>query len=119
MACRQYAETYAQGKVLLTLADQASAELYPVLVVAGNYVMGVTTFWQGEFLLARQHLERALATYDVKQHDIYITLFPQNLGIVCLIRLAYLLWYLGYPHLARHRCEEALIQSRKLATRLP
>ncbi len=77
--------------------------------------LGCPHFGRGEFLLAQSHLERALAAYNVQQHDVYIALIAQDLGIVCLIRLAYLLWYLGYPHRAQQSCEEALAQSRRLA----
>ena len=56
VARRLYTEAEAQGREILTLAEQAHAELQPVLVVAGNYVLGVSTFWRGEFLLAQSHL---------------------------------------------------------------
>ena len=31
--------------------------------VEGNYVLGVTSFWQGEFAAARDHLRQAIAEY--------------------------------------------------------
>lgn len=115
VARRQYAAAEAQGREILTLAEQASAELNPVLIAAGNYVLGVSTFWRGEFLLAQSHLEQAIAAYDVQQHALYIALIAQDLGVVCLIRLAHLLWFLGYPLQAQQNCEEALAQARRLA----
>ena len=75
----------------------------------------MTAFWKGEFLQAKDHLERALTVYDVQRRDVHIALYTQDPGVVCLIRLAHLLWFLGYPHLAQQKCEEALMLSRKLA----
>ena len=121
MARRQYAEAYAQGRELLTLAEQANAELHPVLVVAGNYVLGVTTFWQGEFLLAQSNTwsKRSLRMTE-QQHDSLCRPIAQDLGVVCLIRLAYLLWYLGYPHQAHDKDARRPLPSRaSLPTRLP
>lgn len=112
---RRYANAYAQGKEILTLADQASAEMNPVLVVEGHYVLGVTAFWKAEFLQAKDHLEQALAVYDVQRHAVHTALYTQDPGVVCLIRLAHLLWYLGYPHTAQQKCAEALALARKLA----
>ena len=59
--------------------------------------------------------QRAGAAYAEQQHKVYLALIAQDLGVVCLIRLAYLLWFLGYPHQAQQRCEEALAQARRLA----
>ncbi len=63
----------------------------------------VTAFWKGEFLQSKDHFERALAVYDVQRHAVHIALYTQDPGVVSLIRLAYLLWFLGYPQLAQQK----------------
>jgi len=115
VARRQYADAYAQGKAILTLAEQASTEMKPVLVVEGHYVLGATAFWKGEFLQSQDHFEQALIAYDVQRHAVHIALYTQDPGVICLIRLAHLLWFLGYPQMAQQKCTEALAQARKLA----
>ena len=111
----RYAESYVQGKAILNLASPINEEINPVLYVEGYYVLGVTAFWQGEFLQAKNHLELALSVYDAKRHDVHIAAYSQDPGVICLSRLAHLLWFVGYSHQAQQKCEEALILARKLA----
>jgi predicted ATPase len=112
---RRYAEAYVKGMEILTLACQTSDGIDPVLYVEAHYVLGVTTFWQGEFLKAKDHFERALTIYDVHRHDVHTALYSQDPGVICGIRLAHLLWFVGYPHQAQQKCEETLALARKLA----
>jgi predicted ATPase len=77
-------------------------------------VLGVCWFWQGEFRSARAHLAQALAHYDPEHPRAHIALYAQDPGVICLIHLAYVLWYLGYPDQAVKRGQEA----RRLAQEL-
>lgn len=112
---RRYAEAYSQGQEILTLAKRTDNEIDPVLYVEAHYVLGVTAFWRGEFLQAKDHLERAISVYDEQRHNIHIALYSQDPGVICLIRLAHLLWFVGYPRQAQQKCEEALALARKFA----
>ncbi len=112
---RSVAEAYVQGEKILAVANQVHDDVKPVLIVEGHYVLGVSSHWRGDFLQARSHLEQALAAYDEQRRDIHITSYSQDPGVVCLIRLANSLWFLGYPGLALEKCRQALSLARKLA----
>jgi predicted ATPase len=93
------------GEQLLSLAQRAQD---PVRLVEAHYSLGVTCFWLGDFVLAREHLERGSASYDPAQHLEHLALYGQDGGPVCLCRLAFVLWSLGYPEQALSRAHEAL-----------
>ena len=63
----------------------------------------------------RATVERAISVYDEQRHNIHIALYSQDPGVICLIRLAHLLWFVGYPRQAQQKCEEALALARKFA----
>jgi predicted ATPase len=102
----------ALGEQLLVLARRDGD---PVLRVEGNYVLGVSLFWQGEFVSAREQLERAIAQYDPQQHPTHTAWYAQDPAVVCLIRLANVLWYLGYPDQALTKARDALTLGRELS----
>jgi adenylate cyclase len=104
-------EAYGFGKQLLDLAHGTGD---PVQYVEAHYVLGVTLFWQGEFLAARDHLARAVETYRPERSDTHIALFSQDPKVICLVRLGYTLWYLGFPDQARRTCQEALALAREI-----
>lgn len=80
----------------------------PVLLVEGQYVMGVSLLWQGRFIPSQEHLRAALAQYQTQQTATHLALYAQDLRIVCLIRSAENLWILGYPEQAQRARTEAL-----------
>jgi tetratricopeptide (TPR) repeat protein len=83
------------------------------LAVAGAHsAFGSTCLWRGEFGVARQHLEQAIAIYD---RDIarYLPMY-QALVVPSRAQVSWALWMTGYPDQAHARAEEAL----ELATRL-
>ena len=87
-------EAYELGEQLLA---QAQHERDSVASVEAHYLLGVTLFWEGKFLLAREQLNKALAGYDQQQAKVHIALYGQDPKAICLIRLAHVQWYLGYP----------------------
>lgn len=111
---RRYQYAFYLGTQILELAQQGQGSQASILVVEGHYVLGVTLFWQGAFEMARQHLERALAAYDAKQSAAHISAFGQDPAVICHIRLAWVLWYLGYPDQAVEECKAALTRAQTL-----
>ena len=83
-----------------------------VAQAAAFCALGSTCLWRGEFGLARQHLEQAIAIYD---RDIPRYL-PMNQALVVPSRsqMSWALWMTGYSDQAQKRAAEAL----DLATRL-
>ncbi len=84
-----------------SLPDQAS--LIEVHRACGN-----TLFWLGEFGLAREHLEHAIALYQPDTHHTLAFRYGSDPKVVCLLYNALTLWLLGYPDQALGQCEEAL-----------
>lgn len=101
----QQASDYGQQILALVQSDQDT-----VLLVEGHYVLGVSAFWQGEFTQARTHLEQALSHYTPTQRTAHVSTYAQDPGIVCLTRLAWTLWYLGYPDQAYTMMARAVAQ---------
>jgi DNA-binding SARP family transcriptional activator len=96
---------YGQQIINLVQSNQDSVSL-----VEGHYVLGVSAFWRGEFEQARLHLEQALAYYSPKQSATHISTYAQDPGVICLTRLAWTLWYLGYPDQAYEMMSRAINQ---------
>jgi predicted ATPase/class 3 adenylate cyclase len=73
---------------------------------------GSTSLWRGEFAIARQHLDQAIAIYD---RDI-MRYLPMHEALVVPSRchMSWVLWMTGYPDQAHVRTQEAL----ELATQL-
>jgi transcriptional regulator with XRE-family HTH domain/predicted ATPase len=97
------------------LLDQAVRDGDPVLLVEAHYVHGVTMFWNGQFADARLHLEEALEHYSPERSHIHIDTFTQDPAVVCLMRLALVLWILGEAELAAWREEESLALGRQIS----
>jgi tetratricopeptide (TPR) repeat protein len=86
-----------------------------VVIVEGHYILGVTTFWRGEFVSSAGHLRSALARYRESDQQEHLTLFAQDPQAVCLSRLALTEWYLGEPDAGLATCDRALECARRLA----
>jgi class 3 adenylate cyclase/predicted ATPase len=100
------------GEKLLTLTQN---EHDSALLLEAHRALGAALVNIGEFLPAREHLEKAFALYDRHQHSPLLFRYGQDLGVSCLIQIARALWYLGYPEQARRRIEEALRLAHELA----
>lgn len=86
----------------------------PMIKVEGEYVLGVTHHWLGNFSQAREHLENALSAYDPTNQAEHINLFAQDPKPVCLVRLAWCLWYLGFPDRAVDTLNRGVTFARSL-----
>ena len=69
----------------------------------------------GDPVAAHTHLEQAIALYDLQQSRTLAFSRGTDPGVVSLSRLAWTLWWLGYPDRALARSLEAI----DLAQRLP
>ena len=69
----------------------------PMLVVEADYVVGVTAFWEGKFRESRRHFEDAIERYSPERSETHIALYSQDPKVICLSRLSWNLWFLGYP----------------------
>ncbi len=88
----------------------------PDLALEADFAAGLSTFYCGDLLSAREHLEKAINAYDPEQHkglgSTYGGLDP---CVCCLEYLAWTLWLLGYPDQALKRADEAQPLSKEVA----
>ncbi len=101
----ELAQARENGVALLAAAER---DQDPMLMVEAQYVLGVNAFWAGEFLDSRLHLEQAIEGYSPEHHEAHIALYSQDPKVVCLSRLAWSLWFLGYPEQAASTRDSAL-----------
>lgn len=100
-----YQQSWAYGQQII---DLVQSNQDAVLLVEGHYVLGVSAFWRGEFEVSRHNLELALAHYSPAQRATHISTYAQDPGLICLARLAWSLWYLGYPDQAYAMMDRAI-----------
>jgi hypothetical protein len=60
-----------------------------VLIVEGEYILGVISFWEGRFPEARHHLQAAIDRYSSARRETHMTIYSQDPKVVCLSRLAW------------------------------
>jgi DNA-binding SARP family transcriptional activator len=82
--------------------------------VEGEYVLGVTQFWRGEFAVSERHLVAAVERYRVEDAPLHIARYAQDPLGVCLSRLALTRLFLGRPRDA----DRAMCEAVRVATEL-
>jgi class 3 adenylate cyclase/predicted ATPase len=93
------------GEELLALAHRLAN---PTTLLVAQYVLGTTLYWLGEPVLAREHLERALAL-DTPQPQSRRAEAPALAARVATYgSTALTLWVLGYPEQARQCMAQGL-----------
>ncbi len=108
----QYHQAKSHAKECLILAEQLGD---PLLVMLGDWCLGVVTFYMGQFETARAHLERVVASYEPDRHHLsFLALRGMDPGPSSLAYLACCLWSLGYPDRAQQVSRDALTMARAL-----
>jgi predicted ATPase/class 3 adenylate cyclase len=111
----------ARGKVRTAheLAEQllrrAQSAHDPAGLIHGHAALGSTSFWLGEFLRAKEHLETAITLYDPKRPLVGFRYGGADNWVVCLFYTALTLWHLGYPEQAVKRGNEAITLGQSLS----
>jgi predicted ATPase len=100
------------GEQLLSLAQRIQD---PTLLLEAHHTLGATLYFLGEFAPAREHLEQGIALYDPQQHRSLASPYGYDPGVVCLSRVARVLWPLGYPDQALKKSHEALALAQELS----
>jgi tetratricopeptide (TPR) repeat protein len=84
------------------------------LIVAAHRRLGWCRFSLGEMRSGRDHLAHALELYEPKRARVHIDLINADPGVVGLINLAWVEWFIGEPD----RATEYAIRARRLAREL-
>jgi predicted ATPase len=108
----EFQQAHDLGDHLLSLAER---DQDVILLVEARYVLGVTLFWKGAFAPSTRHLDHALVSYSVARSRAHIALYTQDPGVICQIRLAVDLWFLGYPERAQQQRRAALDRAEELS----
>ncbi|MFN2607365.1 MAG: AAA family ATPase [Acidimicrobiales bacterium] len=92
----------------------AAGRADPTAVVEGEYVLGVTAFWRGDFVGAQRHLTRAIEHYRPESAPRHIARYSQDPRAVCLSRLALTELFLGLTDQAHSTMGDALRSAAEL-----
>ena len=79
-----------------------------------HWTWGCTAWWAGDFAKARDHLERATATYREPAAAEHAMFTQQNSGPLSLAYTGLALWTLGLPEQAARKGEEAIAFAKRL-----
>jgi DNA-binding winged helix-turn-helix (wHTH) protein/predicted ATPase len=97
------------------LMDHARHTENPELLLA-RYAVGVTAFWMGELLRARDQLQLAMELCDPARHvPITLSFDGHEVGVLCAVYLAWVLWHLGFPDAALKSALEAVELARAVS----
>jgi predicted ATPase len=100
------------GEQMLSLAQRVHD---PASLAHAYIVLGNALYFLRAWDAARMHLEQGIAFYNAQQPRSQGFLTETHQGVFGLIRLAQVLWSLGYPDQALQRNHEALTLARELA----
>ncbi len=85
---------YELGEQCLTLAQGLEDDA--ILAIAHLH-LGHTSYFQGQLVTARSHVEQALAYYDLQQHGEMLDFWVIDVGVQSLILTAWILWLARRP----------------------
>jgi len=97
---------------IVTIAQQHSD---PALLVVANMAMGMTCYYFGGFVRARDYSDHGFSLYDSQQHRSLVFVYGQDMGISCKMWAGCSLWLLGYPDEAMKRSQQALALTQEVA----
>jgi class 3 adenylate cyclase/predicted ATPase len=95
----------------VTLLARAELIRDPVAVVVGHRMLGSTLFTLGDFIRAREHLERAIALAERPDIEGLSVAYAVDPRIAARLMLAWDLWILGYAKQALDHVLQALAQA--------
>lgn len=109
----EYMAAAALGRQLLNLAEQGQDA---ALFLEAHHATWTTAFGQGNFVLAREHLEQGHAIYHPQKHHAHAFLYGgHDPGVCGRGQEAWVLWMLGYPDQALKRTQESLALACELS----
>lgn len=94
------------------LVKLVSHDTYEQFLMDTYFIMGVTSFWRGDFEHAHNNFEKVIAMYDPHLHYIHTFLLGQDPLFVCLSYDAFILWTLGCPDQALKKISQAVNLAR-------
>jgi class 3 adenylate cyclase/predicted ATPase len=103
------AEPRQAGKLSRECLKLAQHHHGPDALIAAHRMLGVRSYFLGEFVRARAQLEQANALHELHQHRFETSPYlASNSRVYCGSILARVLWALGYPERASSTSDDAL-----------
>jgi class 3 adenylate cyclase/predicted ATPase len=100
------------SKQLLTLGEATQDRS---LLVEAHSARGMTLFWMGDFVPARDHLEQAVHMYDPQAHRSHAFVYGVDPRIFSKATAGIISWFLGYPDSALAQSNQGVALARDLA----
>jgi predicted ATPase len=97
------------------LLQLAEALQDPLMLIQTYATLGESLGWQGQYALARTHLEHVKSLHRPQRYDPLAHFFGHHPVVQNLSVLAVILWVLGYPESAVQHCDEALTFAQELS----
>jgi predicted ATPase/class 3 adenylate cyclase len=107
----EFEKAGAFGGQLLELAEQQDD---PALKVEGHLVVGSSVAFSGDVSLGLDHLDRAIALFDPRQHQPGAFRLGPSAGVVSHTTSALLLWLVGHSDRAAERSARAVELAEEL-----
>jgi len=107
----EHKEAVAVGDKMMSLARQEKNLSWEL---EAHFSIGLSFFFMGNLAPAREHLERAVAIYEVDKHHANAQLNIQDVGVTSRSVAALCLFHLGEIDLAVERSHQALELADKL-----
>ena len=100
------------ARELLDLAERVSS---PGVAMRGHWAMEITRTHQGDFRLALEHFEKALALYDSDRHadDLFVDALNPGVAVRCFAGWCF--WFMGQPDRALALIQDAVAIARQLS----
>ena len=86
----------------------ANGENDAALVLEANFAMGLSRYYMGDLVAAREHLEAAVAAYVPEKHHPNAFLTSQDVGVTARSVAAMVLWLRGETELGLARSRDAI-----------
>jgi hypothetical protein len=81
-----------------------------VVIVQGDYVLGISAFWAGEFDAAVSRFQSAIDRFRPEERRAHLLQYGFDPLGVCQMRLAFARWFMGYAADARRLRDEVIAQ---------
>jgi predicted ATPase len=108
----ELSKALALATELLVLGERSP---YPEMAMRGHWAMEITCTHRGEFALALEHFERAMALYTPERLCDDRVFDALNPGVALRCFAAWSHWFTGQPDRALTRIEEAVALARELS----
>jgi predicted ATPase len=106
------------GEVVRELSSQflalAKKQAGTVPLMVGHRLKGVSLTYEGKFIEARTHLDRAVALYSRTEHGPLARQFGQDIRVAALVYLSLSRWLLGHADAALAVINQATYDAREI-----